>query len=440
MKWILSSTRSNKETQLLLSSDPICKLETLDPQRKTLLIDRHSPTTVNPDTDSVDRHSPTTVDRSYSSVNRYLPSDIDRYFIPKMVATLVLVRDENGDLHDHEGHLRNAAVDTTYKDDLHTEDYDEDYEEERATEYRGIHAKSDRLLHHSYGIRNATSINRRIITSINTHHHHTNHKRALIDIAYYTSIDTGVNHAKEGDHSIGSWTDDYYHESYAVKTAIHEPGADELNEGFTTEELLNHQDPEGYARAMDGHALQVSRKDIAYILQMANGAENLFVQQCNTPEHQRRVTNESYNTAGGVDGRFKPKYREHTQPSIDRRVSPSIDSRQEFGKVPCDRDGIRRFYCEQRDEYGVYRDAHGHARATYVCLPEHERSFTHTKLVPEIYTKDKINEMIYGICGAQGNNEDEFQMKLDGVYCQLNDNISWLTTCLEEMRQNIAKM
>ena len=26
-----------------------------------------------------------------------------------MVATLILVRDNNGDLHDHEGHLRNAA-------------------------------------------------------------------------------------------------------------------------------------------------------------------------------------------------------------------------------------------------------------------------------------------------------------------------------------------
>ena len=26
-----------------------------------------------------------------------------------MVATLILVQDDNGDLHDHEGHLRNAA-------------------------------------------------------------------------------------------------------------------------------------------------------------------------------------------------------------------------------------------------------------------------------------------------------------------------------------------
>ncbi|KAF2584578.1 hypothetical protein F2Q70_00035918 [Brassica cretica] len=32
----------------------------------------------------------------------------------------------------------------------------------------------------------------------------------------------------------------------------------------------------------------------------------------------------------------------------------------------------------------------------YLCLPEHARSFTQTKLEQEIYTKDEINEMFYG--------------------------------------------
>ena len=31
-------------------------------------------------------------------------------------------------------------------------------------------------------------------------------------------------------------------------------------------------------------------------------------------------------------------------------------------------------------------------------------------------------------------------MKLDGVYYQLNDCISWLTTCMEEMKQDIARI
>ncbi|KAF3492583.1 hypothetical protein DY000_02053645 [Brassica cretica] len=57
-----------------------------------------------------------------------------------------------------------------------------------------------------------------------------------------------------------------------------------------------------------------------------------------------------------------------------------------------------------------------------------------------MYTKDEINEMLYGICGAQEKNEDHFQMKLDGIYYPLNDSISWLTTCMDEMRQDIARI
>ncbi|KAF3600479.1 hypothetical protein F2Q69_00035495 [Brassica cretica] len=66
--------------------------------------------------------------------------------------------------------------------------------------------------------------------------------------------------------------------------------------------------------------------------------------------------------------------------------------------------------------------------------------YMETKLVPEIYTKDKINEMFYGVCGEQERNKEAFQMKIDGVYYPLNDSISWLTTCLEEMKQDIARI
>ncbi|KAF3519979.1 hypothetical protein DY000_02060059 [Brassica cretica] len=198
---------------------------------------------------------------------------------------------------------------------------------------------------------------------------------------------------------------------------------------------------------------------------MANGAENLFMQQHYIPENQQRVANEFSDTAGGVDDRFKPTYQQHTRPSIDIRDPKSIDRRPEFGKRAYDRDGTRRFHWEEKDEYGVYRDDHGHARDvdghiirvskddirnllerasmdehSRLCLPEHARSFKHTKLVPEIYTKDEINEKLYGICGAQEKNEDDFQMKLHGVYYPLNDSISWLTACMEEMRQDIARM
>ena len=78
-----------------------------------------------------------------------------------------------------------------------------------------------------------------MISTIETQPHHTNRKRSSTDIAYYPSIDTGVDRVREGGYSIGSWADDYHYESYAVETEIHEPRADELHEGFTYKKFVN---------------------------------------------------------------------------------------------------------------------------------------------------------------------------------------------------------
>ncbi|KAF3589026.1 hypothetical protein F2Q69_00030225 [Brassica cretica] len=48
--------------------------------------------------------------------------------------------------------------------------------------------------------------------------------------------------------------------------------------------------------------------------------------------------------------------------------------------------------------------------------------------------------MFYGVCGEHERNKEAFQMKVDGVYYPLNDSISWLTTCMEEMKQDIARI
>ncbi|KAF3512113.1 hypothetical protein F2Q69_00007090 [Brassica cretica] len=417
---------------------------------------------------------------------------------------------------------------------MHTEEYDEDYEEGRAIEQRAILDEEDRLLHHSSWKRKSPSIGRNRSTSIETQPHQPNHLRASTDIAYYTSIDTNDDATRDGYCSIRSWADDRHHESYAVETAYRDQGVDELHEGFTYEELLNMQrrdetdqkraeaawerthfshpidrvippsidinpstsidirpkpkitisekdkfdnkyltpnefgifrDPDGYAIAIDGRTLHVSREDIADILQTANGADNLFMQQNTFPEHQQKVTKEFYDTAGGIDKRFKQKSRHPTRPSIDVDVPTSVDRRPEFGRRAFDLFGTRKFYWEEKDQYGVYRDDQGCARDVdghiinvskedirklmeraskdehiYICLLEHGSSFTQSKLVPEIYTKDEINEMFYGICGEQEKNKEDFQMKFDGVYYPLNDSISWLTTFMEEMRLDIARI
>ncbi|KAF3589565.1 hypothetical protein F2Q69_00030737 [Brassica cretica] len=180
---------------------------------------------------------------------------------------------------------------------------------------------------------------------------------------------------------------------------------------------------------------------------------------------EQKATNEFYDTAGGIDNIFIQKSRHPTQTSIDIVVPTSVAKQPEFGRRAYDCYGSRKFYWEEKDEYGVYRDDRRYARdldgntirlhnrdirrllerasrdePSYICFLEHANLFTQTKLVPEIYTKDEINEMFYGVCGEHEKNKGAFQMKLDGVYYPLNDIISWLTTCMEEMKQDIARI
>ncbi|KAG5375833.1 hypothetical protein IGI04_040429 [Brassica rapa subsp. trilocularis] len=251
---------------------------------------------------------------------------------------------------DWENDCYNPTIVAYTRQHMYTEEYDEDYENERATEYKAILYEEDILLYHSSCKRNTPLIDILGPPSIDTQPHQRNRKQASTDIANYSSIDTEENRVREGYYSIGSWADDHHHESYAVETTIYEPGADEVHEGFTNEELLNIQRRD----EADQH-----RSETAIILQKSL--------------------------------RF-PRYQE--------------------------------ILLEEKDEYGVYRDEHGYARdldgntirlhnmdirrvleratrdePSYICLPEHANLFTQTKLVPEIYTKDKINEMFYGVCG-----------------------------------------
>ena len=66
-----------------------------------------------------------------------------------------------------------------------------------------------------------------------------------------------------------------------------------IDYGFLTpHEFGIFRDPDGHARAMDGRIVQVSREDIAYIVQLANGVDNLFTQQHNIPDNNPTVIDE----------------------------------------------------------------------------------------------------------------------------------------------------
>ena len=80
------------------------------------------------------------------------------------------------------------------------------------------------------------------------------------------------------------------------------------------------------------------------------------MQQRTITEHQQKVAKEFYDTAGGMDKSFKQRSRYPTQPSIDVDVSTSVDRRPEFDRRAFDLLRTRKFYWEEKDEYGVYKD------------------------------------------------------------------------------------
>ncbi|KAF3591097.1 hypothetical protein DY000_02021042 [Brassica cretica] len=94
---------------------------------------------------------------------------------------------------DWENEYYNPTMAAYTRQNMHTEEYDEDYKEERATEYKAILDEEDKLLHHSSWKKNAPSIDSTSSPSIDTQPHQRNRKRASTDIAYYPSIDTNVD-------------------------------------------------------------------------------------------------------------------------------------------------------------------------------------------------------------------------------------------------------
>ncbi|KAF3565312.1 hypothetical protein DY000_02014286 [Brassica cretica] len=123
------------------------------------------------------------------------------------------------------------------------------------------------------------------------------------------------------------------------------------------------------------------------------------MQQRSNPE--QKATNESYDTAGGIDNGFIQRSRHTTHPSIDVDAPTSVARQPEFGRRAYDLYGNMKFYWKKKDEYGVYRDDRefsrdldGHTILVHnkdmrrllerasrdepanICLPEHASSFT----------------------------------------------------------------
>ncbi|KAF2575811.1 hypothetical protein F2Q70_00002021 [Brassica cretica] len=142
------------------------------------------------------------------------------------------------------GFHESFAVDTviTSPNEEHTEEYDEDYWKERAIE---MSLQDERLETHKFTNTFSTSFDEVHSTSVDTHPRPAKQPLTSIDTHTGTSIDIRAAAKIQKQENIPSPT----------------------------------RDPDGNARAIDGRILQVSREDIADILQVANGPDNLFSQQ-----------------------------------------------------------------------------------------------------------------------------------------------------------------
>ncbi|KAF3568004.1 hypothetical protein DY000_02014557 [Brassica cretica] len=104
------STRSSKE-ELLFFSDPARFECSIRKEKRTSSINTTSTTSINTtSTTSIDTTSTTSIDTcDRAKIDSSTRRSIDTNPRADIVATLVLQRDENGDLHDPGGHLCNAA-------------------------------------------------------------------------------------------------------------------------------------------------------------------------------------------------------------------------------------------------------------------------------------------------------------------------------------------
>ncbi|KAF3567405.1 hypothetical protein DY000_02017153 [Brassica cretica] len=371
---------------------------------------------------------------------------------------------------DWENDYYNPIISAYTRQNMHTEEYDEDYEEERATE-RTIEPHQRNRKRASTDIANYSLIDAEVdhvqgdysIGSWADDHHHESY-----------AVETTMYEPGE----------DELHEGFTYEVLLNMQRRNETDQ---------HRSEDAWGRTQSSHPIDRASRpsininpptsiDVAHTTSIdirskpktTIRGKNKFDNEYLTPDefgvfrdpdgYTRAIngrilndTKEFYDTAGGIDKSCKQRSRHPTRPSsID--VPTSVDRRPEFGRRAFDFYGTRNFYWEEKNEYGVYRDDQECARdlegrtirvhnidirrllerasrdePSYICLPEHASLFTQTKMVPEIDTKDKINEMFYRVCGAQEKYEGDFQMKLDGLYHPLNDNIGWLTTCMEEM-------
>ncbi|KAF2544021.1 hypothetical protein F2Q68_00032646 [Brassica cretica] len=97
--------------------------------------------------------------------------------------------------------------------------------------------------------------------------------------------------------------------------------------------------------------------------------------------------------------------------------------------IPVTKDDIRKLL----ERASLFEESH-------ICLPEHATSFTLTRLAPELYTKDEINEMVFGICGAHKKMGEELKSLVEDTHQPLDRGYNELIRSMAEMRTEIESL
>ncbi|KAF3562351.1 hypothetical protein DY000_02015485 [Brassica cretica] len=285
----------------------------------------------------------------------------------------------------------NPTIDAYTRQYMHTDEYDEDFEEERAIEYRAILDEEDKLLHHSSWKRNAPSFDMASLPSIDTQPQQRCRKRASTNTAYYKSVDTDFNRVREGDYSI-----------------------DKLQDSFTDKELLNMQKRDDTDQIQAEAAWERTRSIDTRHQQSIDKLPQKSIDINNTTSIDNNpILNTTIDTPSlfttTISEDFWKELQKISQPTYVFLNMLANSHRQSWYQRSTPR--TRSMRCSM----ARLLERASKDQPAYICLPEHASQFTQTKLVPEIYTKDEINEMFYGVCGEHDRNKEAFQMKLDGV-------------------------
>ncbi|KAG5384493.1 hypothetical protein IGI04_035963 [Brassica rapa subsp. trilocularis] len=219
-----------------------------------------------------------------------------------------------------------------------------------------------------------------------------------------------------------------------------------IDYGFLTpDEFGIFRDTYGNARAMDGRILQ-QRDTPDAILTDPNSHAGVNTTEINTDLSRQPKGQASIDSI--------------TETSIARVTPTSIDMYDPTSIDRCYECGSRAF-----DMYGARKDERGHARKaagemipvtkdnirkileiaslfeeSHICLREHATSFTLTRLAPELYTKEEIDEMVFGICGAREKLGEELKTLVDETHPPLDRGYNELFRCMAEMRTEIESL